>query len=150
VYKELTSNRVAAIEDAIAKCSQQSKSSTRGVYNIGDDATDLVHERGYKIAYLNADGTHGFAIQIGPYSREPKKYGYPTIEELKKMYPNRAKLGLNEEFWSATPVPETETLFRYAKYYTFDFYSGTTNQHRDPNKEERGKVSLRTMRILKF
>ncbi len=161
VYKDLTGEKNISLEEALSECTNNSNESS---YKIGDDATELVRERDYKIAYLNAKGNHGFAIQIGPYSRlAPNRHARnsgtlndryahtPSIDELQKMYPNRDKLDLNEEYWSRTGVPGSRNVYKYfTKFYTFDFKSGSTYQRRDPVNEKQGKYNLRTMKIICF
>lgn len=91
------------------------------VYRIGDDAKDFIGRGGYRIAYLDASGKHGFAIQlVGKTISEGLS---PTLNELKLMYQYRYRLGLEGEYWSSD---ETHKLT--SDVYTFDFSTGRTHK----------------------
>ena len=109
-------------------------------YNIGDDAKDLVGESGFKIAYLDNSGKHGFAIKRCGYTKRASTFSSPTIDELKLMYRNRYVLKLYGECWSSTHEEGSKYCHMgffaalkgkdHCKYYTFDFSQGKTNKRR--------------------
>lgn len=95
------------------------------VYKIGNDAESLVGYSGYKIAYLDKTGKHGFAIKYFEYSDFTFEGDeYPSITELRMMYDNRYVLGLIGEYWSSTL--DSKRVFSGDLYKTFDFSTGTT------------------------
>lgn len=99
-----------------------SKFETNKKYRIGDDAKDLIGRGGYRIAYLDASGKHGFAIQLeGKTISECK--ASPTLQELKLMYQYRHLLGLEGEYWSSDETHELTS-----DVYTFDFSTGKTHK----------------------
>lgn len=99
-----------------------SKFETNKKYRIGDDAKDLIGRGGYRIAYLDASGKHGFAIQLeGKTISECR--ASPTLQELKLMYQYRHLLGLEGEYWSSDETHELTS-----DVYTFDFSSGKTHK----------------------
>ena len=91
-------------------------------YSIGDDAKDLIGRGGYRIAYLDASGKHGFAIQLeGKTISECR--ASPTLQELKLIYQYRHLLGLEGEYWSSDETHELTS-----DVYTFDFSTGRTHK----------------------
>ena len=118
------------IERRIAECRKSHASQTPSSkpeekkYSIGDDATDFVGESGYKIAYFDASGKHGFAIkQCGETTGGSSSA--PAYDELKIIYQNRYSLGLSGDYWSSTEVDGM--LWRY---YTLNFADGKTHRAR--------------------
>lgn len=95
------------------------------VCKIGDDAKFIVGYSGYKIAYLDKSGKHGFAIKYDEYSDFTCECDFfPSIIELRMMYDNRYVLGLSGEYWSSTM--DSKRVFSGDLYKTFDFSTGTT------------------------
>lgn len=132
VYKELTGNTSSWVEKAIKDCVDKSKPKT---YNIGDDAEDFIGYSGFKIAYLDASGKHGFAISF----LEDDNGGVgicPSIDELMLMWRNRHSLGLNGEYWSSTRVPGSGSAFTMYKNYTYDFTEGVKRERRVMGREK--------------
>ena len=158
VYKELTNKRNVPLEEAIAKCEQvpqdqakkqnakpvqepnQSQPQKKKAYAIGDDAYGLTIYSGYKIAYLDATGKHGFAIQEGLLAEAPPISTSPTIDELRRIYWNRKSLGLKGEYWSNTLVSTNSK-----KWYTLDFSTGETRR-----REWRSEVMYKTIKVIRF
>lgn len=132
IYELYRNNYPASsdIESRIAECRNTRASQTPSAkaeekkYSIGDDATDFVGESGYKIAYFDASGKHGFAIkQCGETTRGSSSA--PAYDELKIIYQNRYSLGLSGDYWSSTEVDGM--LWRY---YTLNFADGKTHRVR--------------------
>lgn len=99
-----------------------SKFDIKGKYSIGDDAKDFIGIGGYRIAYLDASGEHGFAIQLqGKTISECR--ASPTLQELKQIYQYRHLLGLEGEYWSLDDTHELTS-----DVYTFDFSTGKTHK----------------------
>lgn len=90
-------------------------------YSIGDDAKDFIGIGGYRIAYLDASGKHGFAIQL--VGKTISEGWSPTLNELKLMYQYRHLLGLEGEYWSSDETHELTS-----DVYTFDFSTGKTHK----------------------
>lgn len=140
VYKELTGNTSSWVEKAIKDCEDKSKPKT---YNIGDDAEDFIGYSGFKIAYLDASGKHGFAIKFDEYTSFTYDNDiYPSIDELKLMYRNRHSLGLNGEYWSSTKDDKKKYTFDH--YYTFDYSSG------EMRSRETLEVEYKSLLIKRF
>lgn len=97
-----------------------SKFDIKDKYSIGDDAKDLIGIGGYRIAYLDASGEHGFAIQL--IGKTISESG-PTLNELKLMYQYRNLLGLEGEYWSTNNTNKLTS-----DVYTFDFSTGKTHR----------------------
>lgn len=127
VYVKLTGQTVSWLDSDIKDCiAKKTKPKT---YNIGDDAKDFVGYSGYKLAYLDGSGKHGFAIKFEDYSKGGP-YSCPSLDELKLMYKNRHSLGLNGEYWSSTEVDGSGSFFTMEKYYTYDFSIGEIKERR--------------------
>lgn len=135
VYVRLTGQTVSWLSSDINDCiTRKSKPKT---YNIGDDAKDFVGYSGYKIAYLDESGKHGFAVRPGTvYEYSEYAISDVAIDELRLMYNNKHSLGLYGEYWSSTKVPGTGSAFTMEKYYTFNFSTRTTNERRSGRKEK--------------
>ena len=114
VYKSLSGRTSSTLEVAIKDCVENNKPKS---YRIGDDAKDLVGESGFKIAYLDDSGKHGFAIKFWGNQRGPTSKP-PTRNDCKVMYNRRITLGLSGEYWTG------ERNRWRDKYYTFDFSTG--------------------------
>lgn len=101
VYKELTGNNSSWLEKAIKDCVEKTKPKT---YNIGDDAEDIVGKHGYKIAYLDASGKHGFAVcemGSGPMKEEyVDNHLIPTWSEFNMINNNNNILKLDGQYWT--------------------------------------------------
>lgn len=119
VYKQLTNTTYPIIEKGIKECWDSKK--VEKTYKIGDDAKDLIGIGGYRIAYLDASGRHGFAIQVrGKTISEGRS---PSLDELKLMYQYRYILGLEGEYWSSDKTNKLTS-----DVYTFDFSTGKTHK----------------------
>lgn len=97
------------------------KFAIKNEYSIGDDAKDFIGRSGYRIAYLDASGRHGFAIQL--VGKTISEGDSPTLRELKLMYQYRYQLGLEGEYWSSDDTHEITS-----DVYTFDFSTGNTHK----------------------
>ena len=142
VLRMSVSNVTSQFKD-VSRTNTQSDDSeyNNKAYNIGDDAKDLVGESGFKIAYLDNSGKHGFAIKRCGYTKRASTFSSPTIDELKLMYRNRYVLELStKECWSSTHEEGSKHCHTgffaalknkdYCKYYTFDFSKGKTNKRK--------------------
>lgn len=118
VYKQMTGTRSSSIENAIFECSQSKKNSEKKSYSIGDEAKDFVGYEGYKIAYLDASGKHGFAVKLEGEGERPIGNSSPSFSECEILYRNRLSLGLSGEYWTK------ERVAAFGDWYTFDFSSG--------------------------
>lgn len=129
VYMELAQMTNYDLEQAIEECnkskdSKNSKEESQKSYNIGDNATDFIGYGGYKIAYLDASGKHGFAIKEDGESITTDTYNAPSIDELRIIYYNRYSLGLSGEYWSKTDANNIN------RRYTIDFSTGETHRRK--------------------
>ena len=113
-------------------------------YAIGDE------KDGGKICYIDNSGEHGWVLSKGynDWGRsrcigdEEQRYSYhngscshygwriPSLEEMKKIYPNRFRLGLNNTYWTSTRSKKIGGIYCY---YIFDFNSGK-EKSRDSEK----------------
>lgn len=150
VYKELSGQTSSSLEKSISDCNKQKNSQK--TYSIGDDAKDFIGREGYKIAYLDASGKHGFAIKYDSYTEFPHGYALPeygrlgpTIAELRMMNANRYNLGLSGEYWSETYAGGGNGFFNLSRNYTFDYSTGKTNERRTGS----GKKYKR-LKIIRF
>ena len=112
VYKSLSGETSSAVEVAIIDCEKSNKPRN---FRIGDDAEDLVGSSGFKIAYLDDSGKHGFAIKYVGAQRGPTNEP-PSRNDCKLMYNHRTALGLFGEYWTGER--------NWWGYYTFDFSTG--------------------------
>ena len=140
LYKEKVPQGNAEVERRIAGCRGSSKQEIKK-YSIGDDAKDFIGEEGYKIAYLDASGIHGFAIKDIGYDKRGY-YNSPTIDEYRLMSRHRYTLGLFGECWS-TDMP-SDWYHRYDFHYTFDFNTEQVQRRKD------GSCSCKSIVIRRF
>jgi hypothetical protein len=144
LYKEKVPQGNSEVERRIAECRGYSMQETKK-YSIGDDAKDFVGEEGYKIAYLDASGRHGFAIKTGKNAWGKS----PTMDDCRILYRNKYSLGLTGEYWtdeedefSAGLIWHVHNVFR-----TFDFSTGKTHS-RAYNKSNENHIGR--MSVLRF
>lgn len=127
LYKEKVSEGNVEIERRIARCGANVDVKVKPKkYDIGDDASDLVHEGGYRIAYLNDYGG-GFAIKIiTSKNRYDWCFACPTVDECRKMYANRYTLGLYGECWTRQQDEDLMNLIWNIREvrYTYNFRTG--------------------------
>lgn len=135
VYRDLTGSRIPSLENAIIECQKSASATEVKSYHIGDDAEDFVGKEGYKIAYLDRNQKHGFAIGSGFTSD-----GWPTMEECELMYPNRFSLGLSGEYWTS----ERENFWGPIDYHTFDFSTHKKHGRNLKNKQ------IKTIYVIRF
>lgn len=140
LYKEKVPQGNAEVERRIAECRGYSMQETKK-YSIGDDAKDFIGEEGYKIAYLDASGRHGFAIKNTGYSKWPH-FNSPTIDEYRMMYPYRYTLRLSGECWSDDRP--SHWYYRYDYHNTFDFDTQQVQKRKD------GSRSCESINIWRF
>ncbi len=119
IYKVLTNTTYPLIENGIKECWDSKKVAKK--YKIGDDAKDFIGKDGFRIAYLDASGKHGFAIRLR--GKTISEGFSPTLAELKLMYKYRYILGLEGEYWS-----KDDTHKLTSDVYTFDFSTGKTHK----------------------
>lgn len=123
VYKELSGSRNYSLEENIKECEKPVPELHKS-YGVGDDAKDFIGYNGFKIAYIDASGKHGFAIKEDGESTTTDTYNAPSLDELRIIYSNRYSLGLSGEYWSKT---DANSLNRR---YTIDFSTGETHQRK--------------------
>lgn len=142
VLRMSVSNVTSQFKD-ISRTNTQSDYSeyNNKAYNIGDDAKDFFCEEGYRIAYLDASGKHGFAI-----TDNPRKADYfsdkdlPTMDECRIMFKNRFSLGLTGEYRTS----ELEKFLGPWDYHSFDFSTGKKHKRKYKDK------SVKRMSVRRF
>lgn len=142
VLRMSVSNVTSQFKD-ISRTNTQSDYSeyNNKAYNIGDDAKDFLGEEGYRIAYLDASGKHGFAI-----TDNQRKADYfsdkdtPTMDECRIMFKNRFSLGLTGEYRTS----ELEKFWGPWDYHSFDFSTGKKHKRKYKDK------SVKRMSVRRF
>lgn len=137
------SRQIQANQVDVSRTNTQSDYSeyNNKAYNIGDDAKDFLGEEGYRIAYLDASGKHGFAI-----TDNPRKADYfsdkdlPTMDECRIMFKNRFSLGLTGEYRTS----ELEKFWEPWDYHSFDFSTGKKHKRKYKDK------SVKRMSVRRF
>ena len=99
-YKEMTGRGVSSIEVLIGDCTNRAGKK----YALNDKIK--IGEYLYRVAYIEEDGVHGFAIYdygSGPINEQMiTGRKLPTRSEINLIYPNRKKLNLLEDinYWT--------------------------------------------------
>ena len=92
VYKDLSGSSISSVEVLIADCSR--KASVKYAINDKIKVGDLL----YRVAYIEDDGKHGFAIYdygSGPINEQMiTERKLPTRAEMNLLYPHRKELNL--------------------------------------------------------
>lgn len=121
-----------------AKAKQPSSSKRRivrstAVVNTRIKVGDKIHitnnpyDTKYTVCYVDNTGQHGWVMDVGSrtgsWSRldASNPWRRPSLEEIKRIYPNRFTLGLNDTFWTSTL---SKKIANWPFYYTFDFGTG--------------------------
>lgn len=139
-----------------AKAKQPSSSKRRIVRStavvntrikVGDRVPITKYEK-YTVCYVDYTGQHGWVMDLDNrtngtwYSTNcSNRSGWrrPSLEEIKKIYPNRFTLGLNSSFWTST---RSRKVANWEFYYTFDFGTGK-EKSTDSDKEGIRSIYIR-------
>lgn len=100
-YKELSGRSVTSVEVLIADCSSAKGMNTKS-YKVNDKI--IIKGDIYKVAYVEDEGKHGFAVCEYGSSKFEEKWNegrlIPTESEFKLMAGNNATLHFNGRYWS--------------------------------------------------
>lgn len=97
VYKEMTGNYVASIEELIADC-KKTPPTTNKKYAVGDKI--IIDGKIYKVAYIEDGGLHGFAVCENGSGKKPSNDIIPTWAEYKLIKKANKTLKLSGRYWS--------------------------------------------------
>lgn len=126
----------ALIKKQTNQASTSSNSASKKALRIGDKYNN------YTICYLDNTRKHGWIMKYQysnkHKSRHPSHPSYggdgwrvPSVEEMKLIFPNRYKLGLNSPYWTCT---RSKKIANWEFYYTMDFGTGkvkSTDEYKD-------------------
>lgn len=94
---------------------------------VGDMMSITPYDK-YIVCYVDDTGQHGWVMKLSFLTKltwintnptEGSGWRRPSLDEIRMIYPNRYKLGLNNSFWTCT---KTKKLLR--DIYVFDFGTG--------------------------
>ena len=124
VYKELSGKSVSSVEILLTDCTGKNGPKT---YKLNDKIK--IGEFIYRVAYIEEDGIHGFAIYdfgAGPLTEQMiKERKVPTRSEMALIAANASKLNLDRNLW----------------YWTLDRYDSTWNYYYRLSDKSTGRTS---------